>query len=76
MVDENYFYYSNADLSEYVGQWIAIIDKKRVSSATNAKEAYYQAKKAFPDKSAFSCVRPKSSDTDSLDFLRRHAKWL
>jgi len=59
--DENYLYYLNSDLSAYLGQWIAIVDKKVVSSSFNAKEAYDAAKKAFPGKVPFLACVPKAA---------------
>ena len=49
-VDKNYEFYINADLSEYAGKWIAIVDGKVVASGDRADEVYKEAKRKFPDK--------------------------
>ncbi|MCD6369928.1 MAG: succinyl-CoA synthetase subunit alpha [Thermoplasmata archaeon] len=48
--DKNYEFYINADLSEYAGKWIAIVDGKVVASGERADVVYDQAKKIYPDK--------------------------
>ena len=48
--DRNYEFYINADLSEYAGKWIAIVDGKVVASGDRADEVYDEAKRRFSDK--------------------------
>ena len=48
--DKNYEFYINADLSEYAGKWIAIVDGKVVASGDRADEVYDEAKREYPDK--------------------------
>ena len=48
--DKNYEFYINADLSEYAGKWIAIVDGKVVASGDRANEVYEKAKKMYPNK--------------------------
>ena len=48
--DKNYEFYINADLSEYAGKWIAIVDGKVVASGDRADEVYNEAKKMYPGK--------------------------
>ncbi len=48
--DVNYEFYINADLSEYAGKWIAIVDGKVVATGDRADVVYDQAKKRYPDK--------------------------
>ncbi len=48
--DKNYEFYINADLSEYAGKWIAIVDAKVVASGDRADEVYNEAKKRYPDR--------------------------
>ena len=48
--DKNYEFYINADLSEYAGKWIAIVDGRVVASGDRADEVYEEAKKKYPDK--------------------------
>jgi len=49
-VDKNYEFYINADLSEYAGKWIAIVDGKVVASGDRADEVGKEAEKKYPDK--------------------------
>ncbi len=48
--DRNYEFYINADLSEYAGKWVAIVDGKVVASGDRADEVYDEAKRRFSDK--------------------------
>ena len=48
--DKNYEFYINADLSEYAGKWIAIVDGKVVASGDRADVVYDEAKKKYPEK--------------------------
>ncbi|NPA75080.1 MAG: succinyl-CoA synthetase subunit alpha, partial [Euryarchaeota archaeon] len=48
--DKNYEFYINADLSEYAGKWIAIVDGKVVASGDRADEVIDKARKEYPDK--------------------------
>ena len=48
--DKNYEFYINADLSEYAGKWIAIVDGKVVASGDRADEIYEEARKRYPGK--------------------------
>jgi hypothetical protein len=48
--DKNYEFYINADLSEYAGKWIAIVDGKVVASGDRADEVGMKAEKQYPTK--------------------------
>ena len=48
--DKNYVFYINADLSEYAGMWIAIVDGKVVASGENPEDVYMDALKIAGDK--------------------------
>ena len=48
--DKNYEFYINADLSEYAGKWIAIVDGKVVASGERADIVMREAEKKYPDK--------------------------
>ncbi len=56
---EAYTYYINADLSKYIGHWIAIVDDKIVAHGKNVKEVYNDAKKAYPNKKPLLAKVPK-----------------
>lgn len=47
---KNYSFFINADMSRYVGEWIAIIDAKVVAHGKNAKSVYEQAVENYPKK--------------------------
>jgi len=49
--NKNYEFYLHADLSEYEGKWIAIVDGNVVASGDTAVEVYNEAKKRFPGES-------------------------
>ena len=38
------------DLSQYEGQWIAIVDKLIVATGASVKEVFEKARKDYPDK--------------------------
>ena len=48
--DKNYEFYINADLSEYAGKWIAIVDGKVVASGDRADEVIEKVRKEYPNK--------------------------
>ncbi len=50
IMDKNYEFYINADLSEYAGKWIAIVDGKVVASGDRADEVIDKVRKEYPDK--------------------------
>ncbi len=47
-VNENYEFFMKTDVSSYIGEWIAICDKKLVSHGIKAKEVFAEAKKKHP----------------------------
>ena len=48
--DKNYEFYINADLSEYAGKWIAIVDGKVVASGDRADEVIDKVREEYPNK--------------------------
>ena len=48
--DKNYEFYINADLSEYAGKWIAIVDGKVVASGDRADEVIDKVRREYPNK--------------------------
>ena len=40
---KEFYYYAVSDMSKYIGQWVAILDNKVVSSGTSLKEVYTKA---------------------------------
>ena len=47
-MDRNYAFYMGSDLSEYVGKWVVIGNDKVLSSGSDLKEIYNEAKKRHP----------------------------
>ena len=47
-MEQNYEFFMKADLSSYIGKWIAICDEKIVSSGNNPKKVFEKAKKLCP----------------------------
>ena len=43
--DKNYEFYINANLSEYAGKWIAIVDGQVVASGEDPEKVYIEAEK-------------------------------
>jgi len=50
MGSKNYNWYIKADISNYAGKWIAIVNGKVASSGNNAQKVYQEAKKMYPGK--------------------------
>lgn len=50
MLSENYEFFISAELAPFIGEWIAICDKKIVSHGSSAKEVFCEAKKRYPNK--------------------------
>ena len=46
--DENYQYFMEANLSSYIGEWIAICNKEIVSHGRDVKKVFYEAKQKYP----------------------------
>ena len=46
--DENYQFYLKANINKYLGQWVAICNQKIVSSGTDVKKVYKEAREKCP----------------------------
>jgi hypothetical protein len=57
--EEETKWFSKADLSEYVGKYIAIVDNKVITSGDNAKEVWKTAKEKYPDRTPSLAKVPK-----------------
>ncbi|HLC53649.1 MAG TPA: DUF5678 domain-containing protein [Candidatus Nanoarchaeia archaeon] len=42
--EQNYQYYMEADMSRYIGEWVAIIDNKIIAHGKNVKTVAEQAR--------------------------------
>ena len=49
-MNENYKYYMKTDLRDYIGEWVAICNKKVVAHGKNLKRVMSSAKKKYPKK--------------------------
>jgi len=47
---DNYAVFMDADLSPFIGEWVAICDGKVISHDPSLKRAFEMAKKECPDK--------------------------
>lgn len=45
---DNYEYFMSSNIDNYIGKWIAICDKKIVSSGEDIKKVYSEAKSKYP----------------------------
>ena len=57
--EEEIKWFSKANLSKYIGKYIAIVDNRVVSSGENAKEVWKTAKEKYPDKTPSLAKVPK-----------------
>jgi hypothetical protein len=48
-MDSDYDWFVNADLSEFSGKWVAILNKKVVSSNADARKVAEDIKSKYPD---------------------------
>lgn len=55
----DYEWYLNADLDEYAGKWIVIVNKKVVESGNNIKEMLEKARKTHPKTKPFLAKVPE-----------------
>ena len=60
-MNNNYEFYMSADLSKYVGKWVAICESSIVSEGGDAKKVFNEAKKACKNKKILLTRIPKES---------------
>jgi len=58
-MDGDYEWYLDADLDEYVGKWVVILNKKVVASGTDIKGMLEDAKRKYPNKTPFLAKVPE-----------------
>jgi hypothetical protein len=58
MDTKNYEYFMEADLHGFVGEWIAIVDRRVVSHGRDVRVVFKEAKKKCPDKKPFMARVP------------------
>lgn len=47
---DSYAFFMDADLTEYIGKWIVIVNEEIVSSGEDIKKIYNEAKEKYPKK--------------------------
>jgi len=57
--EEEIKWFSKADLSKYIGKYVAIVGNRVVTSGENAKEVWKTAKAKYPDKTPSLAKVPK-----------------
>ena len=62
-MSEEFMYYSETDLSEYAGKWVAILGEKIIVSGDDFKKVYKEAKKIAGDKEPLFTRIPKEEET-------------
>lgn len=45
-----YEFFMRSNLSNYIGNWVAIVDDEVVASGKNVKEIYEKVKREYPEK--------------------------
>ena len=58
-LSRNYEFYANADLSEYAGEWIAILNERVIAHGNNVKELIKKTKERDPDAAPFIAKIPQ-----------------
>lgn len=66
MIEKNYNFYMKTDLSKYMGQWIAISDKKIVSHNKGLKKVYRETRGLLKEKKPLFVKAP---DEETMLFL-------
>lgn len=49
-MEQNYSFFMKENMDNYIGEWIAVCDKKIVSHGRNPQEVYREAKAKYPNK--------------------------
>ena len=49
-MDKSYNYFMKADLSRYIGEWVAIVDDEVVAHGQDVKKIYEESKRKYPKK--------------------------
>lgn len=58
-MDGDYEWYLNADLEEYVGKWVVIVNKKVVASGVDIKGMLKDVEKKHPNERPFLARVPE-----------------
>ena len=49
-MDTNYQFFMKENMDKFIGEWVAICDKKVIAHGENVKEVFSQTKKKCPNK--------------------------
>lgn len=60
-MSKNYEFFLNADLKEFVGQWVAVVDEKIVAHGNEFSEVFKDVKAKFPSKTPFVAMVPSKT---------------
>lgn len=60
-MSESYDFFMQMDMGPYVGEWVAICDKKVVSHSQSFNKAYAKAKKVCGPSKPFLALVPKNA---------------
>ncbi len=60
-MSKNYEFFLNADLKEFVGQWIAVVDDEIVAHGTDFSKVFKSVKQQFPSKTPFVAMVPSKT---------------
>ena len=60
-MSKNYEFFLNADLKEFVGQWVAVVDEKIVANGTDFSRVFKKVKSKFPSKTPFVAMVPSKT---------------
>jgi len=60
-MSDSYDFFMQMDMSPYIGEWVAICDRKVVSHSNSFKEAYTKAKKVCGPSKPFIALVPKDA---------------
>ena len=70
MKKETMEFFMKEDFDDYIGEWIAIVDKKVVAHGKDARKIYQEAKKKYPNINPVLTMIPKKK-TLILTLIRR-----
>jgi len=62
-MSQEFLYYSETDMSEYAGTWVAIVGEKVIAHGNDFKKVYIEAKKIAGKKKPLFTRIPKEEET-------------
>jgi hypothetical protein len=49
-MNKNYSFFMKADMSSYIDQWVAVVDRRVIAHGKDAKQVFDEAKRKAPKK--------------------------